>query len=90
MVLSACKTALAGGAVRVEHRLLLRPLRGDLLLRLQVLLEEMVVVGGVSLRLRNCSSRICLTLSIYWAWASPMVMVECTGEDGAEEGVGTG
>ena len=42
------EAALAGGAVRVEQRLLLR---GDLLLPLQVLLEEMVVVGGVGLRL---------------------------------------
>ena len=47
----ALEAALAGGAVRVEQRLLLRPLRGDLLLRLQVLLEEMVVVGGVGLGL---------------------------------------
>ena len=45
------EAALAGGAVRVEQRPLLRPLRGDLLLRLQVLLEEMVVVGGVGLHL---------------------------------------
>ena len=27
---------------------------------------------------------------MYWARASPMVMVQCTGEDGAEEGVGAG
>ena len=27
---------------------------------------------------------------MYWARASPMVMVRCTGEDGAEEGVGAG
>ena len=47
----ALEAALAGGAVRVEQRLLLHPLRGDLLLCLQVLLEEMVVVGGVGLRL---------------------------------------
>ena len=72
----ALEAALASGAVRVEQRLLLRPLRGDLLLRLQVLL--------------NCSSRFFLTVSIYWARASPMVMVQCTGEDGAEEGVGAG
>ena len=39
---------------------------------------------------RNCSSRICLTLPIYWARASLMVMVQCTGEDGVEEGVGAG
>ena len=45
------EAALVGGAVRVEQRLLIRPLCGDLLLRLQVLLEEMVVVGGVGLRL---------------------------------------
>ena len=50
-VLPVLEAALAGGAVRVEQRLLLRPLRGDPLLRLQVLLEEMVVVGGVGLRL---------------------------------------
>ena len=47
----ALEAAPAGGAVRVEQRLLLRPLRGDLLLRLQVLLEEMVVVGSIRLRL---------------------------------------
>ena len=39
---------------------------------------------------RNCSSRFCLTVSIYWARASLMVMVQCTGEDGVEEGVGAG
>ena len=38
-------------AVRVEQRLLLRPLHSDMLLRLQVLLEEMVVVSGAGLRL---------------------------------------
>ena len=47
----ALEAALAGGVVQVEQHLLLRPLRGDLLLRLQVLLEEMVIVGGVGLRL---------------------------------------
>ena len=47
----ALEAALAGGAIRVELGLLLRLLRGDLLLRQQVLLEELVVVGGVGLRL---------------------------------------
>ena len=47
----ALKAALTGGALRVEQRLLLCPLHGDLLLRLQVLLEEMVVVGSIRLRL---------------------------------------
>ena len=47
----ALEAALAGRVVRVEQRLLLRPLHGDLLLCLQMLLEEMVVVGGVGLRL---------------------------------------
>lgn len=36
----ALEAALAGGVVQVEQRLLLRPLRGDLLLRPQVLLES--------------------------------------------------
>ena len=27
---------------------------------------------------------------MYWAQASSMVMVQCTGEDGVEEGVGAG
>ena len=48
----------------------------------------MVVVGGAGYAYRNCSSRFCLTMSMYWARASLMVMVQCTGEDGAEEGVG--
>ena len=36
----ALEAALVGGVVRVKQRLLLRPLRGDLLLRLQVLLRR--------------------------------------------------
>ena len=47
----ALEAALAGGAVQVEQRLLLRRLHGELLLSLQVLLEGMVVVGDIGLRL---------------------------------------
>ena len=55
----AGKADVVGGAVRLEQRLLLShvPVRRDrlavseLLLRLQILLEELVVVGGISLRL---------------------------------------
>ena len=43
----AREAALVGGGVGLEQRRLLRQVRGDLLLRLQVLLEELVVVGGI-------------------------------------------
>ena len=74
--------------VRVEQRLLLRPLRGDLLLRLQVLLEEMVVVGDGGLRLPELLLTHLPHHVHILGWASPMVMVQCTGKDGADEGVG--